>query len=96
MDIPVVIGLEAGLSFLGIGIQPPTPSRGSMLNDGFVFIRNTPLLVIFAGLPIVVAILAFTFLGEVLRKLAIIYDLLLGGSDRATHTHSIAASRCSP
>ncbi|MFV3128340.1 ABC transporter permease [Niveispirillum sp. KHB5.9] len=68
MDIPVVIGLEAGLSFLGIGIQPPTPSWGSMLNDGFVFIRNTPLLVIFAGLPIVIATLSFTFLGEALRE----------------------------
>ncbi|MFV3075891.1 ABC transporter permease [Niveispirillum fermenti] len=68
MDIPVVIGLEAGLSFLGIGIQPPTPSWGSMLNDGFVFIRNTPLLVLFSGLPIMVATLAFTFLGEALRE----------------------------
>lgn len=68
MDIPVVIGLEAGLSFLGIGIQPPTPSWGSMLNDGFVFIRNTPLLVVFSGLPIVLATLSFTFLGEALRE----------------------------
>ncbi|MEI9987207.1 MAG: ABC transporter permease [Aliidongia sp.] len=69
MDIPSVIGLEAGLSFLGIGIQPPTPSWGSILNDGFSFIRNTPDLVIFAGLPLVATTIGFTFLGERLRQI---------------------------
>jgi peptide/nickel transport system permease protein len=68
MDIPTVIGLEAGLSFLGIGIQPPTPSWGSILNDGFSFIRNTPDLVIFAGIPLVLTTIGFTFLGERLRQ----------------------------
>ena len=69
MDIPTVIGLEAGLSFLGIGIQPPTPSWGSILNDGFSYIRNTPDLVIFAGIPLVLTTIGFTFLGERLRQL---------------------------
>jgi peptide/nickel transport system permease protein len=68
MDIPTVIGLEAGLSFLGIGIQPPTPSWGSILNDGFSYIRNTPDLVIFAGIPLVLTTIGFTFLGERLRQ----------------------------
>jgi len=69
MDIPTVIGLEAGLSFLGIGIQPPTPSWGSILNDGFSYIRNTPDLVIFAGIPLVLTTIGFTFLGERLRQI---------------------------
>ena len=42
MDIPVVITIESGLSFLGLGVRPPTPSWGSILNDGYGFIRDTP------------------------------------------------------
>lgn len=67
MDIPVVITIEAGMSFLGLGVRPPTPSWGSILNDGFSFIREGPWLAIAGGLPIVVATLGFTFLGETLR-----------------------------
>jgi peptide/nickel transport system permease protein len=67
MDIPVVITFEAGLSFLGLGVKPPTPSWGSILNDGFSFIRNTPWLVIAGGIPLIVTTLGFTFLGEALR-----------------------------
>ena len=67
MDIPVVITFEAGLSFLGLGVKPPTPSWGSILNDGFSFIRNTPWLVIAGGIPLIVTTLGFTFLGESLR-----------------------------
>jgi peptide/nickel transport system permease protein len=67
MEIPVVITIEAGLSFLGLGVRPPTPSWGNILNDGYAFIRNTPWLVIAAGLPLVLTTLGFTFLGETLR-----------------------------
>jgi len=67
MDIPVVITFEAGLSFLGLGVKPPTPSWGSILNDGFSFIRNTPWLVIAGGVPLIITTLGFTFLGEALR-----------------------------
>ena len=67
MDIPTVIALEAGLSFLGMGVKPPTPSWGSLLKDGYALIRQTPWLVIAGGLPIVLATLGFTFLGETLR-----------------------------
>ena len=67
MDIPTVIALEAGLSFLGMGVKPPTPSWGSLLKDGYALIRQTPWLVIAGGLPIVLATLSFTFLGESLR-----------------------------
>jgi peptide/nickel transport system permease protein len=67
MEIPVVITTEAGLSFLGLGVRPPTPSWGNILNDGYAFIRNTPWLVIAAGIPLVLTTLGFTFLGETLR-----------------------------
>ncbi len=67
MDIPVVITIEAGLSFLGLGVKPPTPSWGSILNDGYGFIRNTPWLVIAGGIPLIITTLGFTFLGESLR-----------------------------
>lgn len=69
MDIPAVIGIESGLSFLGQGIQPPAPSWGTMLSDGYSFIRQAPHLALAAGLPIVVSTIAFTFLGEALRDL---------------------------
>jgi peptide/nickel transport system permease protein len=67
MDVPVVITIEAGLSFLGLGVRPPTASWGSILNDGYAFIRNTPWLVISGGAPLILATLGFTFLGEALR-----------------------------
>lgn len=67
MDVPVVIAIEAGLSFLGLGVRPPAPSWGNILNDGFSFIRDTPWIVIGGGIPLVLATLGFTFLGEALR-----------------------------
>ena len=67
MDIPTVVGLEAGLSFLGMGVKPPTPSWGSILNDGYSLIRNTPWIIIAGGVPLILTTLGFTFLGEALR-----------------------------
>jgi len=67
MDIPVVIAAEAGLSFLGVGVKPPETSWGLMLDQGYRFINRTPWLVIAAGVPLVIATLGFTFLGEALR-----------------------------
>ena len=67
MDIPVVIAIEAGMSFLGLGVRPPTPSWGAILNDGFTAIRDTPWIAIAGGLPIILTTLGFTFLGETLR-----------------------------
>ena len=69
MDVPFVIATEAGLSFLGLGVRPPTPSWGSMLNDGFSYIRNTPWIVVSAGAPLVLVTIGFTFLGEQLRDI---------------------------
>ena len=69
MDIPTVIALEAGLSFLGMGVKPPTPSWGSILNDGYTLIRNTPWPIIAGSIPLILVTLGFTFLGESLRDL---------------------------
>lgn len=67
MDLPVVITTEAGMSFLGLGVRPPTPSWGSILNDGYAYIRESPWMAIAGGLPIIVTTIGFTFLGEALR-----------------------------
>ena len=67
MDVPVVVTIEAGLSFLGLGVQPPTASWGTVLNEGYLIIRDTPWPVIAGGIPLVLTTLGFTFLGEALR-----------------------------
>lgn len=69
MEVPVVITTEAGLSFLGFGVRPPAPSWGNILNDGFIYVRNSPWPLLFGGLPIILATLGFTFLGESLRDI---------------------------
>ena len=60
---------EAGLSFLGLGTQPPTPSWGSMLNDGREFLLTTPHLTTFPGLAIMTVVLGLNFLGDGLRDI---------------------------
>lgn len=67
MDIPVVIMLEAGLSYLNLGVKPPSPSWGNILAEGYNSLRQAPHVVIVAGIPLVLATLGFTFLGEGLR-----------------------------
>lgn len=67
MDVPVVVTVEAGLSFLGLGVLPPTASWGTILNEGYLVIRDTPWMVIAGGIPLVLTTLGFTFLGEALR-----------------------------
>lgn len=69
MDVPMVIATEAGLSFLGMGVRPPAPSWGTILNDGYNFIRNAPWPVIAGSAPIILVTLGFTFLGEALRDI---------------------------
>ena len=57
----------SGLSFLGLGAQPPTPEWGAMLNDGRAFFFAAPRLMLFPGLAISVAVLGFNLLGDGLR-----------------------------
>lgn len=58
---------EASLSFLGLGVQPPTPSWGTMLNYGRAHLLDAPHVTIFPGLAIAVLVLGFNFLGDGLR-----------------------------
>ncbi len=65
--IPQAIFLEAALSFLGVGIQPPTPTWGQMVNDGYEAIYANPSSVVFPALAIGFTLLAFSFIGDGLR-----------------------------
>jgi len=65
--IPNAIFLEAVLSFLGVGIQPPTPTWGQMVFDGYEAIYANPSSVVFPALAIGFTLLAFTFVGDGLR-----------------------------
>ena len=58
---------EASLSFLGLGVKPPTPSWGTMLNYGRAHLLEAPHLTVFPGLAIAVLVLGFNFLGDGLR-----------------------------
>ena len=62
-----VIVAEAGLSFLGLGTQPPTPSWGNMLSEGTQFLLVAPYLSIFPGLAIVLLVMGLNFIGDGLR-----------------------------
>jgi len=75
MDVPVVVTIEAGLSFLGLGVLPPMASWGTILNEGYLVIRDAPFMVVAAGIPLVLTTLGFTFLGEALRD---IFDPRMG------------------
>lgn len=63
-----VILLETGLSYLGLGVQQPTPSWGNIIRDGYDVLRNAPWIAAGAGLAVVLTVLAFSYLGESLRR----------------------------
>jgi ABC-type dipeptide/oligopeptide/nickel transport system permease subunit len=65
--VPAAILFEAFLSFLGIGVQPPTPSWGSMAADGLAAIRIAPHMVIAPSIALSLTLMAFNFLGDGLR-----------------------------
>jgi peptide/nickel transport system permease protein len=67
LTIPAAIIGEAVLSFLGLGVQPPTPSWGVMLNAAQPWLNEAPWLAVYPGLAIVIAALAFNLLGDGLR-----------------------------
>ena len=70
MDIPTVITLEAGLSFLGVGVPPPNASWGGLLYDGYVNLDQSIWPVATSALMLVLATLGFTLFGEALRDAA--------------------------
>lgn len=67
MGIGSTITMAAGLSYIGLGIQPPTPEWGAMLADGRNFIREFPHLITFPGIAIAITVLAINLLGDGLR-----------------------------
>jgi len=67
LAIPAAILAEAGLSFLGLGVQPPTPSWGAMLNTAKGYLQQDAWLALAAGTAIFVTVLGFNFLGDALR-----------------------------
>lgn len=67
MDIPVVITIEAGLSFLGLGVRPPLASWGVLIQDGYQFLSDSWIPVVVASGALALATLGFTLFGEALR-----------------------------
>lgn len=67
MDLPWVITFEAGLSFIGMGVRPPTPSWGAILSEGFDHIFESPWPIIWSGITLALTTLGFTLFGESLR-----------------------------
>ncbi len=69
IQFALAILAEASLAYLGLGTQPPAPSWGKMLNEAQTFMQRAPLLAIFPGAAIAVAVLAFNLLGDGLRDI---------------------------
>ncbi|MBM3524385.1 MAG: ABC transporter permease [Alphaproteobacteria bacterium] len=67
MDIPVVITIEAGLSFLGLGVRPPLASWGTLIQDGYQFLSDSWIPVVVSSAALGLATLGFTLFGEALR-----------------------------
>ena len=67
LGIPTAILAEATLAFIGIGVQPPRASWGSLISDGQKYVRGEPHLVVLPAICIALALIGFTFLGDGLR-----------------------------
>jgi peptide/nickel transport system permease protein len=67
LGVAQAILTESALSYLGLGVQPPTPSWGNMLSDAQSYVFSAPLLALWPGLAILLTVLSFNFLGESLR-----------------------------
>jgi len=68
VDLAQVIIYAAAISFLGLGVQSPTPEWGAMLRSGVPYMTTAPHLTVIPGIMIVIAVLAFNFLGESVRE----------------------------
>lgn len=69
VSLAFAILIEASLSYLGLGTQPPDPSWGTMLNEGRTYLETAPWMSIFPGLAIMVAVFGFNLLGDGLRDI---------------------------
>ena len=69
LDLGFVILIASSLSFLGLGVQPPTPDLGSMVADGAKYLPDAWWLTVFPGLAILVAVFGFNLLGDAMREI---------------------------
>jgi peptide/nickel transport system permease protein len=69
LDFGFVILIASSLSFLGLGVQPPTPDLGSMVADGAKYLPDSWWLTVFPGLAILVAVFGFNLIGDALRDI---------------------------
>ena len=67
LGIPGAILTEAGLSFIGLGVNPPNPSWGSMISDGVEQLRSYPHILIAPAVVLSLTVLSFNFVGDGLR-----------------------------
>jgi peptide/nickel transport system permease protein len=67
VEVPVVITVEAGLSFIGLGVRPPLASWGTLIYDGYSYLSDSALPVIVSCAVLSLATLGFTLFGEALR-----------------------------
>ena len=67
MNLGSAILSEAALSFLGMGINPPTASWGGMVNDGYKYLSRDPIIAIAPGICIMIVVLCFNMVGDALR-----------------------------
>ena len=67
VEVPVVITIEAGLSFIGLGVRPPLASWGTLIYDGYAYLSDSPLPVVASCVTLSLATLGFTLFGEALR-----------------------------
>lgn len=69
LDLGFVILIASSLSFLGLGVQPPTPDLGSMVAEGATYLPDSWWMTVFPGLAILVAVFGFNLLGDALREI---------------------------
>ncbi|MDN2565418.1 ABC transporter permease [Aquibium sp. A9E412] len=69
LDLGFVILIASSLSFLGLGVQPPTPDLGSMVADGAKYLPDSWWLTVFPGMAILIAVFGFNLLGDALREI---------------------------
>lgn len=67
MNLGTAIMLEASMSYLGIGITPPTPAWGSMVSEGYKYLLSNPMVAILPGLCVLLVVVAFNIVGDALR-----------------------------
>ncbi|WP_294571213.1 ABC transporter permease [uncultured Subdoligranulum sp.] len=67
MNLGTAVMLEATLSYLGVGIVPPTPAWGVMVSEGYKYLFNQPLIAILPGICIMLVVIAFNIAGDALR-----------------------------